>query len=146
MRVIGSMPALRFSRNPGLALLGLLVVFYLAYQTAQLVIAGDVNTLAMSGLTFVAVAIVVAILNDWRRGLYFLLGWILFEDFFRKYLGNNMAIFFAKDAFAVVLYLAFFAAKRKNLVKSFRPPFLVRVLRPQGMLFLAVDTFPISAG
>ena len=30
MRMIGSMPTLRFSWNPGLALLDLVVVFYLA--------------------------------------------------------------------------------------------------------------------
>lgn len=128
MRMIGSLPSFRFSRNPGLSFLALLLVFYVAYQTAQLVLAGDLSTLTMAGMFFVGCAIVVAILNDWRRGLYLLLGWILFEDLFRKYLGNNMAIFFAKDALAVVLYLAFFAAKRKSLAKSFRPPFLVPLL------------------
>ncbi len=46
------------------------------------------------GLFFAGGAVVVAILNDWRRGLYILLGWIVFEDLVRKYLGNNMAIFF----------------------------------------------------
>lgn len=128
MRMIGSLPSFRFSRNPGLSFLALLLVFYAAYQTAQLVLAGDLSTLTMACMFFVGCAIVIAILNDWRRGLYLLLGWILFEDLFRKYLGNNMAIFFAKDALAIVLYLAFFAAKRKSLAKSFRPPFLVPLL------------------
>jgi len=34
MRMIGSMPTFRFSRNPGFALLGLVSVFYLAYRAA----------------------------------------------------------------------------------------------------------------
>ena len=128
VRVMGSIPALRLSRNPGLSVLALLVVFYLAYQTAELILQGDTGTLTMVGIFIVGCTIIVAILNDWRRGLYLLFGWVMFEDLFRKYLGNNMAIFFGKDVLAIVLYLAFFAAKRKNLVKSFRPPFLVPLL------------------
>jgi hypothetical protein len=128
MRMIGSMPSLRFSRSPGLTLVALIGVLCVAYAVAQLVLAGDISTLVMSGLVFVGLAIVVAILNDWRRGVYLLLGWIVFEDLFRKYLGNNMAVFFAKDILTIVLYISFFAAKRKRLLKSFRPPFLVPLL------------------
>jgi len=32
-----------------------------------------------------------------------------FEDLFRKFLGNNMAVFFAKDVLTIVLYISFFA-------------------------------------
>jgi len=128
MRMIGSLPSFRFSRSPALTLIGFLVVIWLAYETAQLVLAGDLNTIIMSGMVFVGCAIVIAILNDWRRGLYMLLTWILFEDLFRKYLGNNMAVFFAKDFLAIVLYIAFFVARRKNLAKRFKPPFLIPFL------------------
>src|SRR5260370_7279995 len=87
----------------------------------------------MAGLAFVALdfvggAIVIAILNNWRNGLYFFLTWLLFEDFARKYLGNNMAIYFAKDVLAAVVYLSFFLAYRRQQVASFRPPFLVPLL------------------
>jgi len=68
------------------------------------------------------------ILVDWRNGLYFFLTWLLFEDFARKYLGNNMAIYFAKDVLAAVVYLSFFLAYRRKQVTSFRPPFLVPLL------------------
>ncbi len=128
MRMIGSMPSFRYSRNPGLTLLAFAAVLYLAYEVAQLVLDGDISTLVMSGMAFVGLAVVVAILNDWRRGLYLLLGWILFEDLFRKYLGNNMAIFFTKDALTIVLYIAFFAARRDRLVKKFKLPFLIPLL------------------
>ncbi len=128
MRMIGSLPTFRFSRSPALTLVGFLLVLWLAYQAAELVLAGDLNTIALTGMAFVGCAIVVAILNDWRRGLYLLLTWVLFEDLFRKYLGNNMAIFFAKDFLAIILYISFFIARRKNLVKSFKPPFLIPLL------------------
>src|SRR5437773_12104410 len=84
--------------------------------------------LAFVGMAFVVCAIVIAILNDWRKGLYFFLVWLLFEDFARKYLGNNMAIYFAKDVLALVVYLAFFLAYRRKQVTSFWPPFLVPIL------------------
>ena len=49
MKMIGSLPSLRSSRNP-LVFLGLMgVVIYAGYQAAQLVLAGDI-----SGLMFVA--------------------------------------------------------------------------------------------
>ena len=128
MRMIGSLPSFRFSRSPGLTLVAFGVVLLLAYEAAQLVLEGDISTLVMCGMAFVGLAVVVAILNDWRRGLYLLLGWILFEDLFRKYLGNNMAIFFTKDVLTIVLYIAFFAARRDHLVKKFKPPFLIPLL------------------
>jgi hypothetical protein len=128
MRMIGSLPSFRFSRNPWLTLFGLLVVLWLAYQAAQLVLAGAVDTLVMTGMVFVACAIVIAILNDWQRGLYLFLGWVLFEDLFRKYLGNNMAIFFGKDLLVVVIYLSFFIWRRATHAKAFRPPFAIPLL------------------
>ena len=128
MRMIGSMPSFRFSRSPGLTLVAFLGVLCAAYEAADLILEGDVSSLVMSGMAFVGLAIVVAILNDWRRGLYLLLGWILFEDLFRKFLGNNMAVFFAKDVLTIVLYISFFAARRDRLVKGFKPPFLIPLL------------------
>ncbi len=79
MRMIGSMPSFRFSRSPGLTLVAFLGVLCAAYEAADLILEGDVSSLVMSGMAFVGLAIVVAILNDWRRGLYLLLGWILFD-------------------------------------------------------------------
>src|SRR6267378_5952415 len=90
--------------------------------------AGDQLRRPLPLLGFIGSAFVVAILNNWRNGLYFFLIWLLFEDFARKYLGNNMAIFFAKDVLAAFVYLSFFLAYRRKEVTSFRPPFLVPVL------------------
>jgi len=79
-------------------------------------------------MALVGGAIVIRILNNWRNGLYFFLSWLLFEDFARKFLGNNMTIFFAKDLLALILYLAFLAAFRRKEIQGFRPPFLVPLL------------------
>jgi hypothetical protein len=115
-------------RSPAVVLGFLLFFVIAAYKTANYVIAGDMTGLAFVALAFVGGAIIIAILNNWRNGLYFFLAWLLFEDFARKYLGNNMVIFFAKDVLALAVYLAFFLAYRRRLVTSFRPPFLVPVL------------------
>src|ERR1700719_2010049 len=39
-----------------------------------------------------------------------------------------MAIYFAKDFFALVVYISFFAAFRRKVVPLFRPPFLMPLL------------------
>ncbi len=80
------------------------------------------------GMAVVGGAIVIGILNSWRNGVYFFLTWLLFEDFARKFLGNNMAIYFVKDFLALVVYISFLAAFRRKEVTSFRPPFLGPVL------------------
>lgn len=116
-------------RHSPLAVLGFLILFVVAaYKSANYVIVGDMTGLAFVALAFVGCAFIVAMLNSWRNGLYFFLTWLLFEDFARKYLGNNMAIYFAKDVLAAVVYFSFFLAYRRKHVASFRPPFLVPVL------------------
>jgi hypothetical protein len=117
-----------FLRSP-LGILAFPVFFAVAaYKIAGYVIAGDMSGLAVVSLALVGCAFVIAMLNNWRNGLYYFLAWLLFEDFARKYLGNNMVIYFAKDALVAVVYLSFFLAYRRKEVTSFRPPFLVPVL------------------
>jgi len=128
MRVFSPVLSGNLRRSP-LVVLGFLVFFVVAaYEAAGFVIAGDMAGLAMVAMAFVGCAVVIAILNDWRRGLYFFLAWLLYEDLARKYLGNNMAIYFAKDSLLVVVYLSFLAAYRRKEAISFRPPFLVPLL------------------
>jgi len=126
--MLGTLPSLRVSRNP-LAACGLFAVtIFAAYKAAESILANDLTSLNYAALIFVGGAAVVAILNDWRRGIYLLVAWILFEDFVRKYLGNNMAIYFAKDALAIVLYVSFFRARLAKRFETFRIPFGVPLL------------------
>jgi hypothetical protein len=105
------------------------LIIFGAYKASQFVLANDMTTLELVAVVFAGCAVVVAILNDWRRGLYVLVAWILFEDIVRKYLGNNMMIYFGKDFLALVLYLSFFRARRgRKDAEKLRLPFRVALL------------------
>jgi hypothetical protein len=99
-----------------------------AYEFAGFVISGDSRDLALLAIAAIIGVMVIAILTDWRRGLLAFLTWLLFEDFARKYLGNNMMIFFLKDVLVAVVYLSFFLAYRRREVQTFRPPFRIPLL------------------
>ena len=110
------------------ALLILLLFGAGVYVFAQDVVNNDTTSLAYVGLISLGITFMIAIIHNWRNGVYFFFAWLLFEDFARKFMGNNMAIFFAKDALIVVVYLSYFLAYRRKSVKTFRPPFLVPLL------------------
>jgi hypothetical protein len=119
-------------RVGGRKVLTSLVVFALtlaaAYAVANYILADDTAGLIYVGLAFLVSAFVVAMLKNWRRALYIFLVWLFFEDFARKFLGNNMAIYFAKDFLVAVVYLSFFLAWRRKQIQGFRPPFLLPLL------------------
>jgi hypothetical protein len=109
-----------------LQLLGVLALgAFVAYTVSDYILKDDIVALAYIAMIFAGGAVIVVMLNNWRNGLYFFLGWLMFEDLARKYLGNNMAIFFGKDFLVIVVYLSFFLAYRRKEAQSFRPPFLV---------------------
>jgi hypothetical protein len=106
--------------------IGLIVL--LAYELAQYVIAGDFVGLSYIGLSVMVGAAMLTMLNNWRAGTFIFFAWLFFEDFARKYLGNNMAIYFGKDVLVAVIYLSYFIAYRRKQVRTFRPPFLIPLL------------------
>lgn len=128
MRIASALSSGQFRKGPLLTIGFFVVGAFVAYQAAEYVIRDDFTSLAYVGMAVVGGAIVIGILNNWRNGVYFFLSWLLFEDFARKFLGNNMAIYFAKDFLALVAYISFLAALRRKEVVSFRPPFLGPVL------------------
>jgi hypothetical protein len=128
MRTFGTFPSLRVARNPFVTLFIFIFVIYLGYKAAGAILSNDLPTLIYAGMLVVAGAVCVAVLNDWRRGLYLLVAWILFEDFVRKYLGNNMAIYFAKDFLAILLYVSFFRARVAERLEKFNVPFRIPLL------------------
>jgi hypothetical protein len=128
MRVASALSSGQFRNGPLLTIGTIIVGALAAYQAAEYVIRGDFTGMAYAGMALVGGAIVIGILNNWRNGVYFFLSWLLFEDFARKFLGNNMAIYFAKDFLALVVYISFLAAIRRKEVTSFRPPFLAPLL------------------
>jgi len=117
-----------FRRNP-LVILGFLAFFvFAADQLAGYVINNDFSGLAYVALAVIVGSCVVAILNNWRNGLYLFFIWLLFEDLARKYLGNNMAIYFGKDFLVGVVYISFLIAFREKKVETFKPPFRMPLL------------------
>jgi hypothetical protein len=109
-----------------------LVLIALTWVLADSIVGGTNTTAAFLLLGVVLIFIAATILNDWRSGLYLSIVWLLFEDLVRKYLGNNMYVYFAKDALIGLTYFSFFMAFRKGAVPRFRPPFLF----PLGLFFL----------
>jgi len=99
-----------------------------AYLCANLIIEDNLSTLYYAGLVVLGIVALVLILKNWRAGVYCFVAWIMVEDLIRKYLGNNMIVYFAKDFLALSLYLSFFVARRSTLTKLYRPPFLIPFL------------------
>jgi len=128
VRVAGQILPGNLRQSPLVALAFLILFVAAAYEAAGYVLAGNMAGLAYIAMAVVICALVIAVLNDWRRGLYLFIVWLLFEDFARKYLGNNMAIYFAKDFLLLTVYISFIAAYRRKEVTGFRPPFLIPLL------------------
>jgi hypothetical protein len=128
MRIASALSPSPSGRRPLIVFATLVVGAFAAYELAQSVINNDMKGLGYVGLGFAGGVVLVAILNNWRNGMYFFLSWLLFEDFARKFLGNNMAIYFAKDFLLLVVLLSFLRALQRKEVTTFRPPFLIPLL------------------
>ena len=115
-------PALRNQAFVGLSIT--VIGVWLAWEIGNSIVAGNFGSLEYLGMGFVGCVSAIAILRNWRLGLYFFLVWVLFEDLARKFLGNNMVIYFAKDLLVGLVYLSLLADIRSGRVKVFRPPFL----------------------
>jgi hypothetical protein len=102
-----------------------LIGLWIAWTVGHWVVNEQTKLLIFTGLGFVLSVIAFVILHNWRAGFYLFVAWLLFEDLIRKYLGNNMAIFFAKDCLAGLSYISLLIAVRRKEAKSFRPAFLV---------------------
>jgi len=102
-----------------------LVILGVIWELAAWIVAGSDRTLLLFGTTVIACALILHILSDWRSGVILFLVWLVFEDLARKYLGNSMTVYFAKDLIVGVAYLSFVAAKRRGQVNTFKVPFLI---------------------
>lgn len=133
---------------------------WIAWIVAHWVANEQTNLLLLTGVGCVLVVVALTILRNWRAGFYLFVIWLMFEDLIRKYLGNNIAIFFAKDCLAGLSYISLLLAIRRKQAKTFRPPFLLalslffwlavlQVLNPYspspfyGLLGLKVDFYYI---
>lgn len=115
----------RGRRQPFITKVIWVIGLWIAWTVGHWVADDEMNLLIFAALGVVLISIALMILRNWRTGFYFFLVWLLFEDLIRKYLGNNMAIFFAKDVLVGLCYISLLLTIRRNEVKTFRPPFLL---------------------
>lgn len=95
---------------------------------AQWIVTDSVGEMVYAGIGFAVLSVTFRILSSWRDGFLIFFVWLLFEDLVRKYMGNNMLIFFAKDFLVGVTYVAFLVAVQRRQVKIFKAPFLMSLL------------------
>jgi hypothetical protein len=117
-----AVPAVRTQALVGVGVF--ILGIWVAWQLGSKIAAEDLRTLEYSALVIAGIVVVVTTLRDWRNGFYVFLGWLLFEDLVRKFLGNNLAIYFGKDFLVGMIYVAFFLEVRRGNVKIFSPRFL----------------------
>lgn len=102
-----------------------LLGIWIAWTVADWIASEQTHLLLLTGVACVLLVIAFTILRNWRAGFYFFIVWLMFEDLIRKYLGNNMAIFFAKDCLAGLSYISLLLAVRRKQAKIFHPSFLL---------------------
>jgi len=94
-----------FRRRYGITLAILLIGVLGAYRLAEYVIDNDMVGLGYAALCVVGATVVITVLTSWRKRFYLFFVWLLFDVFARKFLGNNMIIFFAKDFLLLVVLI-----------------------------------------
>ncbi|MGA2647030.1 MAG: hypothetical protein ABSF15_20140 [Candidatus Sulfotelmatobacter sp.] len=117
--------ALKKSNFEGLGFLNILVALCavgILWGAGTSIAGGNYKQMIMAAVGFVVICVAGLIISDWSSGVYLFIVWLLFEDLVRKYMGNNMTIYFAKDALVGVTYLVFVKAARPRV--SFLPPAL----------------------
>jgi len=75
-----------FFHNSWRNLLTAALIGLAAYECAELIIEDHPLRLYSAGLVVLGIVAVLAILKDWRRGVYCFVAWIAVEDLIRKYL------------------------------------------------------------
>lgn len=102
----------------------LIVATFTVWMLARAVLQGATDLLIVGALSAAAICLFQT-LKNWRTGILIFLTWMLFEDLARKYMGNNMAIYFAKDVLAAACCLSFYNARRRERTLSPRPGFVL---------------------
>jgi hypothetical protein len=114
-----------FAQGKTIKALGFLIgLFALIWYVSGWVVGGSSLYLILTVAAAVGFLVMNMILRDWRMGVFLFLAWLVFEDLIRKYAGNGIYIFFAKDVIIAFTYIAMFVAYRRKNLLTFKPPFL----------------------
>ena len=116
-------PAMRNQTLIGMT--SFVIGLWLAWEVAEKIVSDDMQSIIFVALGILACFVAVKTLRNWRTAFYLFFVWMMFEDLFRKYLGNNLALFFGKDILLAFVYVAFYLELKRGREKTFRPPFLL---------------------
>ena len=100
-------------------------LFILTWTVSEWIVSGNNTYMILSVLACIGVAMTMTVVRDWRIGVFLFLCWLVLEDMIRKYLGNSLIIFFAKDVIIGITYFSMWLARRKNELLIFKPRFIV---------------------
>jgi hypothetical protein len=103
--------------------LGPAFVAGLLWQVSAFIVVGNYTHVFLFAAGAAVLAVTAVIVNNWRSGVYIFFVWLLFEDLIRKYMGNNMAIYFGKDVLVGLIYLSLLMSRGERETEPFRPPF-----------------------
>jgi len=93
---------------------------------------GDFRSVVFGGIVTTAALVGLSVLKNWRTGTYLFITWMLFEDLVRKYMGNNMAIYFAKDVLLAITYISLWRSGAERVNTTLRTSFVFAL----GLFFL----------
>lgn len=96
-----------------------------AWQLGEKLAANDMQSVMFVALGVAGCVVAITVLGRWRTGFYLFFVWMMFEDLARKYMGNNLALFFGKDVLLALVYISCYREVRRGREKTFRPPFLI---------------------
>jgi hypothetical protein len=132
-------------RNRSLEALAWLAGFAgLVWVAVNWILSGDPKSQELTVVVAAGTTIGLMTMGNWRAGVYLLPVWLVLEDFARKFLGNNMFIYFGKDALVAVIYVVFFYGLSRRSEGVWRPPFTLPLLVFFG--WAAMEAFnPLSA-
>jgi hypothetical protein len=105
-----------------------IAVIVTGWASAQAILDSRYYYLLAPLVVVTTLLVVRQILKDWRTGILCFLAWMSFEDLVRKYMGNNMAIYFAKDALLAVCCLSFYATRGSKRFFQTTPKFVLPLI------------------
>lgn len=100
----------------------------IAWMMANWIAGGKTEQIIYVFLAGVVCVTGAVIFQDWRSGFYLFLFWVVCEDLARKYMSNNMAIYFGKDVLVIFIYISLFLSVRRHRDKFLRPPFVMPLI------------------
>ena len=118
-------------RSSLVSIVGVVALTLFAAITGMAVVTGRSGPLALTLMVLLLISVIGLTLTSWRSGTMLFFLWLLFEDLPRKFLGNNMLVYFGKDLLVALVYVSFLLdarARRERIPAfSFRVPLLAFV-------------------